>query len=188
MRISNNVFVISDWHFGHKSVIEFANRPGNHEEIIIERCNEVVKKHDTLLFLGDLTFVNKEKTRFFTDRIKCKNKYMIFGNHDNRTDKFYRDCGFKPLPQIYTELRNKYGHIFKTLITHKPVVDLPFGYLNVHGHIHRGTHREYSLSQAHINVSCEPLEFYPVQLGTIINGLINLDNLIYAKIKVSDAK
>ena len=89
------IWVSSDWHLDHQSIIKHCNRPFvSKEEMndkIISVTNELVKPNDTFLFLGDLCVprLNREdtdgycvKVQEFLQRIKCKNFIWISGNHD----------------------------------------------------------------------------------------------------------
>jgi calcineurin-like phosphoesterase family protein len=79
----------SDHHFGHKRIIELANRPfGTVEEmdaVMIERWNERVKIGDMVYHLGDFAF--GDHTPYLT-RLNGQ-KRLVKGNHDhsNRVKK-----------------------------------------------------------------------------------------------------
>ena len=50
------VYVSSDTHFYHLNIHKYEpSRPENDEEVIVQRHNELVKKDDIWIFLGDLT-------------------------------------------------------------------------------------------------------------------------------------
>ena len=167
MIIKPTTFVISDFHFYHENIIEYANRPMDFGELIVRKWNETNGMNDDVLFLGDLTFKGKELTKRYTDKL-WGNKYMLLGNHDNKSVSWYQDCGFIVINPVYKTFVNSKGK-FPTLITHEPVQDLPKGWFNIHGHIHGGTHREYPLTERHFNVSCEPLGYKPIQIFEIVS-------------------
>ena len=166
MIIKPSTFVISDFHFYHKNIIEYQNRPLDFGELIVRKWNEVVTINDDVLFLGDLSFKNKEATQHYTFRL-MGNKYMLLGNHDHESLSWYQDCGFTVIDPVYKTFVNSNGR-FPTLITHEPIQDLPKGWFNIHGHIHSGIHREYPLTDRHFNVSCEPLDYKPIQIFEIV--------------------
>jgi len=170
MKINPNFFVISDLHLGHGKIVEFENRPPNHQELIVERWNKLVGKNDSVLCLGDLTFGSKEYTQKITSKLNG-NKFLIRGNHDNRTDTWYRDIGFEPLECIYKVFKDKYETYTSVLFTHIPVVPLPKGWLNIHGHVHSNKRRgEFALSKGHCNVCCEVLDFYPIKIFELLKN------------------
>jgi len=98
--ITENVFVIADTHFGHKTVTTFeptrqllTDEGGfeNQEEMLISRWNSVVTDKDTVLILGDFAFRN---IGMYTSRLNG-NKVLIRGNHDRASSHAYISAGFK---------------------------------------------------------------------------------------------
>ena len=169
MKISPNFFVISDLHLWHGKITEFENRPPNHQSLIVKRWNKVVGAEDSVLCLGDLTFGSKEQTKSITSKLNGK-KFLIRGNHDGKSDTWYRDVFFEPTNCVYKSFKNKYDVKIKTLLTHVPVVPLPEGWLNIHGHVHSEERRdEFALSNGHYNICCEPLDFTPIKIKVILD-------------------
>lgn len=60
-------------------------------ETILHNVNSTVKEDDTLYFLGDFAFGDKTQIPRLRDRIKCRNLFLIKGNHDHKLASFYRD-------------------------------------------------------------------------------------------------
>jgi calcineurin-like phosphoesterase family protein len=55
------------------------------DETIIHNINKTVDKDDFLIHLGDFCMDTDKKTvKKYRERIKCKNVYLILGNHDSR--------------------------------------------------------------------------------------------------------
>ena len=50
------------------------------------------------------------------------------------------------------------------LLTHVPLLQVPHGWVNVHGHVHQ---RESPTRNRHINVSVEQLKYRPARLSDI---------------------
>jgi calcineurin-like phosphoesterase family protein len=52
-----DIWFSTDFHFGHKNIIFYCNRPfggvAEMDQVILERLNISVKYNDTLYFLGD---------------------------------------------------------------------------------------------------------------------------------------
>lgn len=114
------------------------NQDTERTDLIISHINSKVDKDDHLMFLGDIG--HKRDGTFDTlseaiNRIKCKNKYLILGNHDMYTINDYVSMGFK---FVDTEVTIPYGN-GKILFTHVPFDLTQKGYhnvINVHGHFH----------------------------------------------------
>ena len=85
-------FFIADTHCNHNAF--FSERiPVNErirpftssevwDEYILDAINNKVDRRDTLYILGDFSFYATEEK--FRKKIKCKNIWFIFGNHDHR--------------------------------------------------------------------------------------------------------
>lgn len=79
----------ADLHFMHNNVLKFCpNRKCNtiqeHDEIIVNNINAVVKEDDILIFVGDVSMSSKSQIRKIIQKIKCKNIILVRGNHDNK--------------------------------------------------------------------------------------------------------
>lgn len=168
MNLTPQFFIISDLHLGHFNIIKYAWRTKGYEELFLKRWNEVVKKKDKVLMLGDLSLTGKEKTIEYCKQLKGE-KFLVRGNHDGHSVGWYRDCGFSVVEPIYKVFKDKYENRYPVLFTHEPVVDLPKNWFNVHGHIHRGVHRDYDLTERHFNVCVEPLNYRPKPLYEILD-------------------
>ena len=166
MKITPQTYIISDHHFFHGNIEKYAQRPPNHMELLIERHNKVVGENDHVLFLGDLTFSNQEKTLSMVSRMNGE-KYLILGNHDHHTISWYEALGFHVSEPIYKVFYNA-GGSYPALITHEPVPYLPDTYYNIHGHIHRGMKTEFGLTDRHFNACCEVLDYTPKPIFEIL--------------------
>jgi len=102
-------FLVSDNHFGHKNIIDYANRPFEvsykgveaNTEYMIEKWNSVVSKDDNVIHLGDFGLgwnSKKYKTKrdFYVDILYKLNgkKALLLGNHDRESKSFYINAGF----------------------------------------------------------------------------------------------
>jgi len=88
-----NVWLMSDPHFHHKNICkgvsEWKDSPSRDfkdeiemTNIIIDNINKCVKEDDLLICLGDWSFNGIDKVSLSRTRIKCKNIFLVFGNHD----------------------------------------------------------------------------------------------------------
>ena len=149
-----NIWLISDTHFNHANILNFADHAGNltrpefdnveqMDECMIERWNSVVKPSDIVYHLGDVLFGDNKQEWMDTHWAKLHGKKrLVIGNHDN--PKFLMPY-FKKIMlwRQFTE--------FGLLLSHDPVHETAlkrpkpgerqeyedmFRYHNVHGHIH----------------------------------------------------
>lgn len=153
-KISNeeNVWFVSDTHFGHKKIIQYCNRPWNNgkdenNEIIvtdddvlamdnemIKRWNSVVGKNDIVWHLGDFALGGKENIEHVFPQLNGKIN-LVMGNHDHWKMKYYYDLGFH---RVYD--RKVIIHDF-VILSHAPLMFLnsnsPF--FNCFGHVHNSS-------------------------------------------------
>ena len=179
MKLKPPFFVLSDSHFGHKNIIKYANRPDNHERIMVERWNNTVGDNDVVLHLGDLLFTsNAEKqVRFFEETAPSLNgdKYLILGNHDKKSWKgFYERAGFKVIKPFHMRYRN-----FLVSFDHYPA-DVVKGEeeIRVHGHIHTSGYgsvyekHKTMKKYGNINVSVEMIDYTPKSIEKLLDKAI----------------
>ena len=78
-------FWTADEHYGHKRIIEYCNRPwidvNDMDEEIIKRHNEVVKKIDTVIHVGDFTLTKKDVAEKYIKRLNGRH-WFLRGSHD----------------------------------------------------------------------------------------------------------
>lgn len=157
------IYFISDTHFGHKNIIKYCNRPFQDieemEKVLIQNWNGRVKKNDTVYFLGDFVFGSKNKTSEIAKKLNGI-KILIMGNHDIRSQDFYKSIGFVKVYDKPIILDNKY------ILSHEPMINVNIGKLiNIHGHIHNTVldKNDFLL----YNVSCENIDYTPVSITQI---------------------
>ena len=124
--ISEDIFLISDFH------ITYADEQGKiRAQSIITNVNNIVPENANLLILGDLGGKRGQESKDdvvdFISKIKCKNLYLILGNHDKLSIMEYRKMGFKAVTD-YFEWNN-------IVFSHIPIA-VKKGMINVHGHNH----------------------------------------------------
>ena len=128
------VFIISDTHFGHASIIKYCNRPFSSveemDETMIKRWNETVSNNDIIIHLGDVGLSNKEYITNIIKRLNGK-KILIMGNHDNWSEQAYRDMGFHTVSRFPIIYDNFY------MMSHAPLqLSETTCYFNCYGHVH----------------------------------------------------
>lgn len=164
----SKVFMISDHHFGHGSIIDFESRPfqdaAEMDRVMMERWNSVVGKDDKVFHLGDFSFLNKEKTQDILSRLNgCK--ILIMGNHDRgRSRSWWLDAGF----QEVSEYPIVFGGFY--LLSHEPLyMNKHMPYVNVHGHIHG---QKYE-GKSYFNVSVEHWNYTPIPFEEIRAAVVD---------------
>ena len=176
-----NYWFTSDYHFFHKNIIKYENRPFKSveemNETIIKKHNERVKDGDIVYFLGDYAFYASKAKQFRGEGMpiraenilkKLKGKFqMIRGNHDKSTNKIN-------IPN-YRIILNK-GGIYINLI-HRPqdtvIYDYSYYYpLTLAGHVHSKWQTKEIEKDGKIglivNVSIENNNYYPFKFDEIL--------------------
>lgn len=164
---SHDKWFTSDTHFLHANILKFIDDQGHRirkfngleemHEYIIQRWNSVVKPHDYVYHLGDVTFQYNHLFNNIMSRLNGK-KRLIVGNHDKiwnvNLQRWFEKAelwkGFKE-------------HNFTA--THIParLDGLRDGAFNVHGH----THQNFMEDPRYINVCVEVRDYTPVNIDQI---------------------
>lgn len=171
-----DIYFISDMHFGHSNIIKYENRPfKNIKEMdanIIKNWNSVVKKDDKVFVLGDVSFYNKEKT---AEIIYSLNGYkvLVLGNHDNeRSLHWWKSVGFDEVIK-YSIIYNDFY-----ILSHEPMyLNENMPYMNIHGHIHNLKYE----SKQFFNVSVECIDYTPISFEKI-------KDVVVSKMKLEELK
>ena len=92
----SNIWFVSDTHHSHKNICIGVSDWDDKEkscrnfqtleemnELIVNNINKYVKEDDILYHLGDWSFGGIENIWEFRKQIKCKNIYLVPGNHDH---------------------------------------------------------------------------------------------------------
>lgn len=158
------LYFTSDWHIGHKNVLEFDQRPfkdlDEMHEALIKNFNMLVPDHGITYFLGDMGLCSAGLLKSVIDRLNGT-KVLVRGNHDGNMGTMY-NAGFDvvidkaqitlgktiitmshcPLYGVYREdttgMRNSDGtENWHGEEKHKNRFSFPdFGQVHLHGHIH----------------------------------------------------
>ena len=145
----DDVFFVSDTHFGHANIIKYCNRPWNSgkdeagnifvsnddvermDNELVKRWNSVVGKNSIVWHLGDFSFGGKSTAERIFPQLNGKIN-LVMGNHDHYKISWYYELGFH---RVYdkTVIINDF-----VILSHAPLMFLndntPF--FNVFGHIH----------------------------------------------------
>lgn len=140
-------FITSDLHWGHHNIIKFCpntrkyNDSSHMNEMLIKNWNETISSEDNVYFLGDFSFMNKEKTLEIVNRLQFNKMYFVKGNHDTKeivqTLKYAnRNIWFHDYLEIFSKKHNK-----KVVMFHFPIEEWNGGHhksksIHLHGHSH----------------------------------------------------
>lgn len=156
------IWFVSDLHFGHVSILYFHPERRNaagitleelqedkelaitrHDEWLINKWNETVRKQDTVYFLGDFCLKNREYTENILRQLHGK-KFLIRGNHDkslNGLENYFEWVGDIKEAK-FTNNQFKFidpEETFCVEMCHYPMLTWnrrPHGTCMVHGHCH----------------------------------------------------
>jgi len=165
--ITPHTWIVSDTHFFHVNVGRYCNRPDNWQELIITNWNSSISPEDYVLHLGDFAFGKKSNFDILTEMLNGK-MILIRGNHDRLSRTRYESRGVN----IYnTTIQFEFSDRIKVIFSHRPIVPLEDGWINLHGHIHNcpPPPEGSSLGLNHINMSVEVREYRPWRLSEIID-------------------
>lgn len=170
MKLIPQTFLTADTHLFHTNLWKLWGRPEDSDNRIISNWNYVVGKNDNILHLGDVIFSNKEKAIEVFNKLNG-NKYLIRENHDGQSETWFADCGFTTIEPIFKRYKDKYGRWINVLFTHEPVLRLPKGWFNIHGHMHGDKHRGTLLeNEKYFDVGVDSCNFQPIKLSEILVG------------------
>ena len=129
-------FYIADWHYDHKNILAYDNRPfKNVEEMnaeLIKRWNNAVSNEDIVYILGDMFWCKLTKASVVLDKLNGK-KILIKGNHD-RCDKQFVSKFEKVVD--YLEIKDGDRHV---VLCHYPIPCFKnhyYGWYHLYGHVH----------------------------------------------------
>lgn len=159
-------WLITDTHLNHNNIIQYCNRPENHQELILNNLS-IIKESDVLIHLGDICIrKDYEMNRILLDNIKCNHKWLIKGNHDKKNYGWYLNQGWS----FIAEKVEMYLYRKRILLTHKPEPYSDSYDLNIHGHLHNNHNNELDLILHEKNrlVSIENNNYKPLDMSKII--------------------
>lgn len=188
------IYFTSDLHFDHRNVIAYDGRPWSNidemNEALLKNINKTCKEDDHLYILGDIFLHNKQKRWIeILDQIKCKNLYLIRGNHDapkqEVKDKFIwvkdyfrlktmtNEDEIINLPDNLKEMIRLNKYKVRFVLCHFPIFswhDMEHGTFHLHGHIHNGGYRDF-YHQQKLNVGCMLHEYKPITIKDIFDKI-----------------
>jgi calcineurin-like phosphoesterase family protein len=166
-------FFISDTHFGHSNILKFSPKQrafdtiAEHDEYIIQKWNETVKKSDRVFHLGDFAF-GQEAVRL-AKRLNGI-KTLVAGNHDTYSTGAYLEAGFhKVTGNCYFD---------NCVLSHIPIHPGQLKHnkrlkYNLHGHMHQRKVQD----TRYFNCAVEQINLTPINYDAIQSILQKQDNV-----------
>lgn len=134
-----NIFFISDPHFGHANIIRYCDRPFKDvqemNETLIKNWNNVVNPDDIIFILGDIAFGGAATFEEIVPKLNGR-KYLVLGNHDYKNVRErYKEWFVDVKPKMFISIDGR-----SIILNHEPL--LCFGGQNdcriwhLFGHVH----------------------------------------------------
>jgi len=171
----SKVYLIGDTHFGHRNILKYRNQFKSieeHDQTIIDNFNKVIKKRDSVYFMGDIAFTD-EGFKLLEKLNDCK-KTLILGNHDWQHFKGDKFEAFKYFDNVVASMKKK-----GCWLTHIPIHPNELrGSYCIHAHTHN-----YNLEDLrYFNTSLENIDYTPIELEEVIQ-ILKDRNPEYEKIR-----
>jgi calcineurin-like phosphoesterase family protein len=164
-QLTTETWIVSDTHFFHDNIIVYANRPVEHQQLILDSWQEKVEEQAPLLHLGDLALGKRTQLEGL-DHLPG-DKTLLLGNHDRRSTMVYNQMGFKVLKRGFSLPFKDWLIHFVHNPDHAP--QLYSKQLVVHGHIHQHSHPDPRF----INLSIEHHHYQIVWLPDVLQKRID---------------
>lgn len=169
----------SDTHWGHANVIRYSNRPyadaAEMNAALIDNWNSKVRPGDEVYHLGDLSFMDEDKTFNILTRLNGQ-KHFIYGNHDKAVKRSAKIQGCFVSVSTYHELYLNYGALkVPVILCHYPMITwnkAHHGSLMLHGHCHGNL--RYPFSARIMDVGVDPQGYFPVSETEVLNKLMKI--------------
>lgn len=172
-------FAIGCTHWSHKNICgptltQWTSGYRNYSSLeemnedIYTKINSRVGENDELYHLGDVAFGDKKLIPYHLSRLKCKNIYLIYGNHDGkiRENEEYQKC-FKWCKDYY----EFFHHGLLLTMFHYPIGSWNgqgAGAINIHSHCHGSYTRTVGRQ---IDVGFDAFGKFPVNLDILVNDM-----------------
>ena len=158
-------YIISDTHFGHDKIINWCQRPQNHEDLMIQSMAKI-SHQDCLIHLGDFCIVDDLKWHKKLEYVSCR-RILVLGNHDSKSYSWYMNNGWH---FACDSLKIQYAG-YNVCLSHKPQSWDGDWEVNVHGHLHNLGHRDHEfreLKKWHKLYAPELFNYQPIELAKLI--------------------
>jgi len=166
-----NIWFTSDCHFSHNRIIQYCNRPfqtiEEMDSTLISNINRLVKKNDTLWYLGDFVWYGSRNIQRYRQQINCRRFHLILGNHDGKIRKRPQDFScFESIDEI-KDIKIGDKNIVLCHYSMRVWNKKHYGALHLYGHSH-GTLEKYQQS---MDVGVDTNSFYPYNFDEIVHNI-----------------
>lgn len=150
-----NTFYIADWHYDHRNILDYDNRPfkslSEMNHALIENWNSTVSQDDKVYILGDMFWCGESNAIPILDALNGS-KVLVRGNHDRCANMQF----IKKFVQIadYLGIKDNGRNV---VLCHYPIPCFKnhfYGWYHLYGHVHNGF--EYDIT-AHAKYVMEEL-------------------------------
>lgn len=157
-------YFIADTHFSEDAIRRYEKRPFRDtiemDDVMILNWNKTINNDDLVYMLGDFGAGNQESS--ILEKLNGM-KYLIKGNHDVKSNEYYRIAGFQ---EVYDHPIILDGF---WILSHEPLyVNENMPYANIFGHVHNSPIFK-TFSAQHYCVSVERIEYTPMSFENIMN-------------------
>lgn len=160
-------YVISDTHFNHAPIVEYCNRPEDHEERMLRSMTLAGAADHCLIHLGDLALGGEAEACARVCQHWVGRKVLVMGNHDSKSVSWYMEHGWDFVCESF---RMEYCGK-KIMFSHMPSPWDGVWDMNVHGHLHNLGHRGHEfreLKRWHRLYAPELFNYQPVELSKLV--------------------
>lgn len=181
-------YISSDHHFHHKNVLDFEDRPfdtlDDMNQGLIDAWNAVVRKTDTVLHLGDLSFGNVHDWRWVLNELRG-NIILIKGNHDK--SKIVTTMLNEGLLHEYHPLGTvmKRNHMILNMSHYPMLIGARPNNFSIHGHLHSAdtdftNHVNIGIDSSFAKSLGQPFGT-PIALDVLVDHLTEINPLVEAE-------
>lgn len=167
---AHTIWFTADTHFTHTNIIRYCNRPFSsiqeHDEVLIQNWNKVVKGKDTVYHLGDFGFNNTDKFCNIINKLHG-NIYLIRGNHDKQ--EVIEHKRFKIVKDVHRFKRDK-QEFFLSHYAHRTWPKMNYGAIHLFGHSH-GNMPDFGRST---DVGVDRWNYTPVSIDQILDKMLQI--------------
>lgn len=163
------MFFTSDPHFGHKNILKYTNRGhyfndvDEHDAILVENWNNVVRPKDEIYCLGDFALCSDERRDLITDQLNGK-IHLILGNHDKKLTRNFVNK-FESV-QHYKEITRFRPNIILFHYAMRVWNKSHYGNWQLYGHSHGMLPEFNGILQMDVGIDCHP-EYKPFHYDEI---------------------
>lgn len=172
LKEDQDIWFISDTHFGHANILKFDNRPfgsiKEHDAILIENWNGAIAPDDIVFFLGDFAFGSSEFVKRIYNRLSGQITF-IKGNHEKPLCQYLRSIGkswydYLEIKVYDEDLERQWQDI---CLFHYPIAEWNKGHYGawlLYGHTHGNSWYDKEFQPKHkcLNVGAPCIHYSPV--------------------------